>query len=233
MNIVPIKVEYLNHMGTDLTVVNTARVSFSKETQWLPTDNDIHHLAVEDKNLISYLAKHNHWSPFAHTSVQIRVKAPIFVARQLAKHQIGGSWNEESRRYISTDPEFYLPTEWHKRPEGSIKQGASEELVDLHDHTELDLLNFTSPELITNLAFNSYKNLLLAGVCPEEARMVLPLNTMTNWIWTGSLMFWARVCNQRLDSHAQGATSEVAILIAEYMSKLFPVSWKALTNSKD
>lgn len=222
-----ITVTLLDSMGTDLSVVNAARVSFEKESSWaddgsLPAGVGMR-LSVGDTKLINYLAKHNHWSPFAHTSIQFRVKAPIFVARQLVKHQVGGVWNEESRRYIDSEPEFYFPKVWHKRPDGSIKQGAGE-VVDTPDWC------VSIAETNTKDAFASYTLLLKAGVAPEESRMVLPLNTMTEWIWTGSLMFWARVCKQRLDPHAQSATTEVAQQIKEAITPLYPVSWTALTQ---
>lgn len=225
-----IQVTLLDSMGTDLSVVNAARVSFEKESEWSlvhtgqgPTSSVVEALSTADTKLIHYLARHDHWSPFAHTSVQFRVKAPIFVARQLVKHQVGGVWNEESRRYIDSEPEFYFPKVWHKRPDGSIKQGSGNEIEDQGWCNTL-VGSGTQNALLT------YNELLKLGVAPEEARMVLPLNTMTEWIWTGSLMFWARVCKLRLDSHAQGATTEVARQITAAIAPLYPVSWKALTQ---
>jgi thymidylate synthase (FAD) len=221
----PIQVTLIDRMGTDLTVCNAARVSFAKESTWVQVLKDgyeaIKKLSDADVKLIAYLAKHDHWSPFAHTSVQFRVKAPIFVARQLVKHTVGGVWNEESRRYIDSEPEFYLPRVWHKRPDGSIKQGAGLE------HPDSDLIA-QIVHSTSYAALRTYNGLLSDGVAPEEARMVLPLNTHTEWIWTGSLMFWARVCKLRLDPHAQSATGEVAQQIDAVMSGLYPVSWRAL-----
>ena len=135
MKISNMKVELIDRMGTDLTVVNAARVSFDKTSGWEVEHDDFRNetvltLSERDAKLIDYLAKHNHWSPFAHTSIQVRVKAPIFVARQLVKHQVGGVWNEVPRRYVDSEPEFYLPEVWRGRPEGSMKQGSSGE-VDL------------------------------------------------------------------------------------------------------
>jgi thymidylate synthase (FAD) len=220
MKIAPIQVTLLDHMGTDLSVVNAARVSFEKESALVDDQ-----LCTADAKLISYLATHDHWSPFAHTSVQFRIKAPIFVARQLVKHQIGGVWNEESRRYIDSEPEFYFPEVWHGRPTNA-KQGAGEPVV---NNSEVGIA-YTTVNIyeLTNLALQLYLKQIEDGIAPEEARMCLPLNTMTEWIWTGSAMFWARVCKQRLDSHAQGATFAVARQINTLIEPLFPISWKAL-----
>lgn len=211
----PIQVTLQNHYGDDLMVANAARVSFSK-----------HHDDFEegkDDKLIGYLARENHFMPFCHPHVTFHVKAPIFVARQMVKHQIGGSWSEESRRYIDSEPEFYFPEVWHQRPDGSIKQGAGEVFVGQGWAN-------SKASAASIQALVAYNHLLEEGIAPEEARMVLPLNTMTEWIWTGSLMFWARVCKLRLDSHAQGATSEVARQITAAIAPLYPVSWKALTQ---
>ena len=233
MKIVPQSVTLLDYQGSDLSTVNAARVSFNKESTWEfinppaidPFGNHISKysdrvLSGKDIKLINYLAKHNHWSPFAHNSLTFRIKAPIFVARQLVKHQVGGVWNEVSRRYVDEEPEFYLPTLWHKKPENA-KQGASEEVVDFGEDKDM-------PWLFTNTCLAAYLDLLDMQVAPEEARMFLPLNTMTEWWWTGSLMFFARVCKQRLDSHAQNATREVAQLIADAIPNEFTHSWKAL-----
>lgn len=218
------KVDFLDCMGTDLCVVNAARVSFSKESEWhINTSQDgnpIYQLVEADKKLIKYLAKHEHWSPFSHCVSKFRVKAPIFVARQLAKHTVGFSWNEVSRRYVDSPPEFYLPEGLRKRAE-SVKQGSSEEFVD----SSFDLYNIAEESLIL------YKAMLEEGVCPEQARMVLPQNTMTEWIWTGTLYAWARMCKLRLDPHTQKETQEIARQIAHYMNRDFPVSWAALMEN--
>jgi thymidylate synthase (FAD) len=212
MNITDIAVEYMDHMGSDLTVVNAARVSFDKEHE------EFDHRT--DRGLIKYLAQHNHWSPFAHCSVTFRVKAPIFVARQLVKHTVGFSWNEVSRRYVDNEPEFYIPTEWRARAD-NVKQGSSD--------TEIAFL--TDPaKVLTADALDTYKFMLKAGVCPEQARMVLPQNTMTEWIWTGTLYAWARMCQLRLDSHTQKETREVAQAVTDNMANLFPTSWEFLMN---
>ena len=214
---VEMKVDYIDHMGSDINVVNAARVSFAKEVQGFDLE--------KDTKLINYLAKHNHWSPLAHTSISIRVKAPIFMARQFVKHQIGLVWNEESRRYIDDTPEFYKPDVWRSRPENA-KQGSGSSTVcpEIKSHGWL-----TDPlTLATEESLRCYVSLLDQGVAPEQARMVLPQNTMTNWIWTGSLVAFARVCKLRLDSHAQKEAQELAQLISDVVAPLYPVSWAAL-----
>ena len=232
MKIVNPSVHLIDFQGSDISVVNAARVSFNKESEWvIETIGDeyswsaIEKLSDKDQKLINYLAKHNHWSPFAHNSLTFRIKAPIFVARQLVKHCVGGVWNEVSRRYVDDEPEFYLPSLWHKAPTNA-KQGASEEI-----------LNWKAPEFYSytgspygplEIALEVYNSALKQGMAPEEARMFLPLNTMTEWWWTGSLMFFARVCKQRLDSHAQNATRDIAKMIAEQIPQEFQHSWKAL-----
>lgn len=225
MKIAKQSVEYVDHMGSDLSVVNAARVSFAKESSYIDAEAGGFLLSDKDAKLISYLAKHNHWSPFAHNSISLRIKAPIFVARQLVKHQVGLVWNEVSRRYVDDEPEFYFPEVWRGKPENA-KQGSSGEVVldDIFGWGAKSLL----PHAVVAKTLETYNELINGGVAPEQARMVLPQNTMTEWIWTGSLMAFARVCKQRLDSHAQQETQEVARGIADIVEPLFPVSWKAL-----
>lgn len=226
MKIVPIKVELIDSMGTDLSVVNAARVSFDKESEWDVVDIGapigIKQLSKADSKLIKYLAEHNHWSPFSHAFASFRIKAPIFVARQLVKHTVGLAWNEVSRRYVSTEPEFYLPKTWRKAAE-NVKQGSSDEAVDFQ-YIDAD------PEEAMEKCLYAYKAMLENNVCAEQARMVLPQNTMSEWLWSGSLYAFARVCNLRLDSHTQLETQTVAKLIDSYMEDLFPESWKVLIN---
>jgi thymidylate synthase (FAD) len=224
MRVSSMNVELLDHMGTDLTVVNSARVSLDKESAWgfnpsgMPRAGE-RYLSDADTKLVNYLAKHNHWSPFAHTSIQLRVKAPIFVARQLVKHQIGLSWNEVSRRYVDSEPEFFFPDVWRGRPEGSIKQGS----VGVANVPE------DRVEFVIKQSLDLYLYLIAHdNVAPEQARMVLPQNMMTEWYWTGSLMAFCRVCRERLGPGAQAETREVAEMIAEIVAPLFPVSWAAL-----
>lgn len=234
MKIAQMKVDLIDHMGADLSVVNAARVSFDKESE-LDFEEAGHpaslryFLKESDAKLINYLAKHNHWSPFAHTSIQLRVKAPIFVARQLVKHQVGGVWNEVSRRYVDSEPEFWFPDQWRGRPTGSIKQGSSGVIEPLASSSLMG--GFWLPTDVVTLCLDQYLNLLQQGVAPEQARMILPQNTMTEWYWTGSLMFFTRVCRERLAPGAQLETREVAEMIAEKIAPLFPVSWSALMES--
>ena len=231
MKIAPMNVDLVDHMGTDLTVVNAARVSFDKASFWEystvehPEFGPIRdeHLSVADTKLIHYLAKHNHWSPFAHTSIQLRIKAPIFVARQLVKHQVGGVWNEVSRRYVDSEPEFFFPEVWRGRPTDGAKQGSSGEVTHVHG-----VLVSHGAQYAASTALGTYNQLIDGGVAPEQARMILPQNMMTEWYWTGSLMFFARVCKERLASGAQAETRDVASLIAREVELLFPVSWNAL-----
>lgn len=212
-------------MGSDLTVVNAARVSFDKEseTEKYTDEFDIlrERLSDKDAKLIAYLARHNHWTPFAHATLQFRVTAPIFVARQLVKHQVGLVWNEVSRRYVDDEPVFYWPSAWRGRPVNA-KQGSDGEIKNVVVQTQF--------ERFCQRALNQYNLMIVAGIAPEQARMVLPQNVMTSWYWTGSLMAFARVCKQRLDPHAQQETREVAQQINELIKPLFPVSWAALNG---
>jgi thymidylate synthase (FAD) len=219
VNTAKIVVEYIDHMGTDKTVVNSARVSFSKDTM----HDEV--LDQRDEKLIKYLAKHSHWSPFAHTSIQFKCTSPIFIARQLVKHQVGGVWNEVSRRYVSYDPDFFAPSAWRSAPKNA-KQGSDTPLEADEQHLANNLLNDIHVRCL-----QTYKDLLNVGVCPEQARMVLPLSSMTQWYWTGSLMFWARVCKQRMDPHAQEEARDFAFAVAEHCKRLFPVSWDALLTN--
>ncbi len=212
-------------MGSDLSVVNAARVSFSKESklEWRERSNSPtmfeQVLNDKDKKLIKYLAEHNHWSPFGHASVQLHIKAPIFVARQLVKHQVGLVWNEVSRRYVDDEPEFYIPDVWRKKPEGSIKQGSSEETV---EYDIAGTIEYTK---------QTYKNLLKAGIAPEMARMVLPQNMFTEWYWSGTLYAFARVCELRCKDDSQRETRDIAWQIDKLVKDKFPVSWEALRTN--
>lgn len=217
MKFVPQTVEYLYGYGNDLAVVNAARVSFDKQQSEFDPG--------KDSRLINYLAKNNHWTPFGHAGATFRIKAPIFVARQLVKHQVGLVWNETSRRYVDSEPEFYQPTAWRARAE-SAKQGSGEALDPNQPEIQLDV----TLQYSTQNSLNVYQDLLANGVAPEMARMVLPQNMMTEWIWTGSLAAWARVYNLRYDSHTQQETRDVAILLDNEMAPRFPVSWRALTQ---
>lgn len=205
------EVTLVDHCGSDLSVVNAARVSMHKEHKEFE-DNDV--------KLINYLAKHNHWSPFGHAFLSFRIKAPIFVARQAGKHQVGLVWNEVSRRYVDEEPEFWFPDEWRGRAE-NVKQGSAG-VIELKD---------CYPESATMYCLNYYNTLLASGVAPEQARMILPQNMMTEWIWSGSLAAFSRVCKLRLDPHSQKEIQELAGAIAGLVEPLFPVSWKALMEN--
>jgi len=209
-------VSLIDHMGSDLTVVNAARISFSKRSTSL-TDKDI--------GLINYLAKHNHWTPFAHPQVQLHIKLPLFVARQLMKSTVGVVYNEVSRRYVDEPPEFYFPDEWRSRPEGSVKQGSgSMSMRDMRVR-----LNWFNQKAV-HTALDQYKNLLQEGVAPEMARMVLPQNTYTELWMTASLSAVARVVGLRSKSEAQWEIQQYANAISQLVEPIFPHSWKALTN---
>lgn len=226
MKTADIKVELLDTMGTDLTVANVARVSFDKQSEWeYDLEKAERILPAKDIKLINYLATHDHWSPFAHTFLSFRIKAPIFVARQLVKHQVGLSWNEVSRRYVDSEPEFWIPKELRGRTE-NVKQGSGDALIGRTQASAQGWLKHHTEE-----SLGVYNYLLQTGVAPEQARMVLPLNTMTEWVWSGSLMAFARVCKQRLDPHAQAECREVAEQIDERLRWAFPESTAALLDN--
>lgn len=206
-----IDVTLIDSMGSDLTVVNAARVSFKKKSEW---DYD-YKLTVDDALLISYLARHKHMSPFGHCFVSFHVKAPIFVARQLVKHKFL-RWNEVSRRYVDEEPEFYEPETWRGRAKDK-KQGSD------------GVINTAvSPMYAYQATLGTYKNLLEDGVAPEQARMVLPQSTMTEWYWSGSLDAWSDMCKLRLKEDTQYETRLVAMGIDKHMDTLYPDSWAAL-----
>jgi thymidylate synthase (FAD) len=211
-------VEYLDHMGTDLTVSNSARVSMGKWKE---------ELDAADEKLIGYLARHSHWTPFAETAIQLRITVPIFVARQAHRSTVGTVRNESSRRYIDDAPEFFIPSEWRSRPEKSIKQGSGDPLEAFEQACASDIY-----KRLIAYAEDAYKLLLNINVAPEQARMVLPQSMMTQWVETGSLAYWWRFYSLRSDSHAQKEIQDLAALIKERVQPLFPVCWKALEESK-
>ena len=245
-----IAVEYIDHMGSDLSVVNAARVSFDKRSEWArftcegcnnsvettcsiscPAEKsgakEDRQLKKEDEKLIKYLAKHEHKSPFNHTFITVKVKAPIFVARQLVKHKFL-PWNEESRRYINTEPEFYFPDTWRLAAE-SVKQGSSD---DAFDGVIGGMTTGAAPDFILELqvgdALKIYNDMIKAGICNEQARMVLPQNMMVNWYWSGTLGAFADMLVLRLDKHTQKESRIVAEQIRDIIEPLFPVSLPAL-----
>lgn len=226
IRIVPMTAELTRVDGSELDIVNAARVSFDKEHEVFDLE--------KDSRLIHYLARHNHWTPFGHVGAQFRMKAPIFVARQLAKHQVGLVWNEVSRRYVDYEPEFFMPDGWRFRA-SNAKQGSSEDLVALMEHPHHDG-DLGSPsafvELWTHDQLCLYNALIDSGVCPEQARMVLPLNTMTEWIWTGSLAAWARVFSLRIDNHTQKETRELVGQMCDRLEAEFPIALPALMERR-
>ena len=217
-------VEYIEHMGSDLMVANAARVSFAKTSEWETTEDGTRKLSQRDQKIIKYLAEHNHWTPFAHPQITLRIKAPIFVRTQLFKHKVGFTENEVSRRYVTVEPEFYTP-DWRAAPTDGAKQGSSDFI---YDPVVEDL-----DRMYNKIALESvdiYKELMKNGVAPEQARSVLPQGTYTEWWWTGSLSAYARVFKQRIDTHAQWECQEYAKAIGSIIEPLFPHSWKVLTN---
>jgi len=242
-----IKATLIDHMGSDLSTVNAARVSFGKASEaveWLEYDYEngnrcgdlIAVLEERDKKLIRYLAKHKHLSPFGHAFASFHVKAPIFVARQLQKHKFL-RWNEISRRYVSDEPEFYVPEVW--RGKSADKKQGSDGVINMDiitntgepytDHYKETMAEYIFEENLVVGIF--YKSLLKVGVAPEQARMVLPQSTMTEWYWSGSLDAFASMCRLRCASDTQYESRVVADQISKVMGDLFPVSWPALMEN--
>lgn len=207
-----LKVTLVDRMGSDLTVVNAARVSFLKKSDTFEE---------RDEKLIKYLASHNHWTPFSHPHLMLHMKAPIFVARQLFKHKVGLTENEISRRYVDSPPEFFLPTEWRGKPLNK-KQGSSDIIIS-NEVTE-------SVSAVLGHGTKLYHDLIDSGVAPEQARMVLPQNMITEWYWTGSLAAFARVVHLRNSPDAQKESQIIAGQIKDIMVKEFPVSTRYLTG---
>ena len=207
-------VELLDHMGDDNAICDAARVSFNKEA--------VNYTTEQNTKLLKYLAKHDHWSPFAHTSLKFRFRAPMFIARQFQKHVVGFAWNEVSRRYVSSDPSFFVPESWRMRPDnmkqGSVKEG---EVPVTHD-----VLIAYMDQMREHT--RDYKSMISQGICPEQVRMCMPQSMMTEWIWTGSLMAWARFVKLRADSHAQAECWPYADAVREEMEDYFPQATLAL-----
>ncbi len=222
-------VHLVDWMGSDLTVVNSARVSFSKESDWEtePDWRGFHErkLAERDTKLIAYLAKHNHWTPFAHPQITLRIKAPISIRTQFFKHKQGFVENEISRRYVQDVPQVYLP-KWRGAPTNGAKQGSEDFLP---GRTLLDQVYQT----LMDDALEAYQTLLDEGVAPEQARFVLPQGTYTEWYWTGSLAAYGRFYKQRVDPHAQWEIRQYAEAIGSLIQPLFPESWKALVQKTE
>jgi len=222
-----IKVELLDYMGDDLAVVDAARVSFNKTSEWQEYENGfgdkVKGLKTSDARLIDFLATHDHWTPFAHTALKFRVAAPVPIRTQCFKHKIGMVENEESRRYISTTPEIFVPEFFRAKPEGSIKQGSGKE----HPFSEMWKHRY---KVHVSTAIQMYEEMLEGGICPEQARFVLPQGAIVNWIWTGNLVSFANFYLKRTDSHAQVEVQEVAKKVGALIEDIFPVSWAALTK---
>ena len=221
------EVTHVDHMGDDLLVVNAARVSFNKESK---------SLTGGDEKLIRYLAKHGHWTPFSHCTATFRIKAPIFVARQLFKHKVGLSENEISRRYVDNVPEFYLPTVWRGKADNK-KQGSSgkvEQIPYTNWEGNFPIEETIAPSVLADIAYEealkAYKAMIAGGIAPEQARMVLPQAMYTEWYWTGSMSAWDRVCKLRMSDDAQDESREIAEKISMECLKLWPTSWTALSE---
>ena len=223
-------VQLVDYMGSDLSVVNAARVSFNKESSW---DGEQHwsgniidkKLSEKDQKLIKYLAKHNHFTPFCHPQISVRIKCPIFVRAQLGKHQVGLVMNEVSRRYVTFDPEIYTPM-WRSAPTDGAKQGSSGAIEDM----DLCIKMRQEYDGVAKECIDLYNRLLVDGVAPEQARSILPQGTYTEFVWTGSLYAFARVYNLRIDAHSQWEIQKYAEAINKIVEPLFPVSWKNLTT---
>ena len=242
-------------MGSDLSVVNAARVSFGKRSDWeFGDDKDYSSytfgqedgqiwlkLSDRDIKLIKYLAKHKHISPFGHSFASFHVKAPVFVARQLVKHKFL-RWNEISRRYVDEEPEFYYPQEWRGKS-ADKKQGSSDEVITKFlvqggdrytpDHLKSTMeINDGYDSVMQESCLSLYRDFIKAGVAPEQARMVLPQSMMTEWYWSGSLDAFADMCRLRCKPDTQYESRLVADQISAEMAKLFPISWAALMENE-
>ena len=240
-------VEYINHYLTDKDVANFARQSFGKLADnftEVQNNNLIKFLARgmssgdweslitqmctvkssdEAKDLAIYLRKiPEHWVPFAHPHITLRMKAPVPIARQLFKHKIGFSESEESRRYVSHKPEYYVP-DFFRSAAANVKQGSG----DKHHENRQWLSEYVNA---CERAISLYENMITDGICPEQARFVLPQGVEVNWVLTGSLYAFANLYNQRSDSHAQKEIQDVAHMIDDIISPLYPISWQALTK---
>lgn len=219
-----IKAERIDHMGSDLTIVNAARVSFDKESDWHYDEPMIGSIELKksDKRLISYLARHDHFTPFTHAMITLRETVPIFVARQRMKHGVGFTYNEVSRRYVDDEPEFYMPDVWRERAVDK-KQGSGGEHKDSEYYTK-------RAESAYSHLMAVYTDMISDGIAPEQARMVLPQSMMTSYYVTGSLAAFARAYKLRIASDSQ---YEIQLLAKQWnaiIEPYYPESWKALTQ---
>lgn len=224
------KAEYIDHLGSDLTVVNAARVSFDKEAHWEWGNDEIEMwgpvLSEKDQKLITYLAKHNHFTPFTHAVITVRETVPIFVARQRFKHTVGFTYNEVSRRYVDDTPQLFTPDVWRVRPE-NMKQGSIE--GELNGAYAQDDIHGLLDEVYI-VSMKVYTEMIKAGVAPEQARMVLPQSMYTSYYVTGSLAAFARAYKLRSDPHSQKEIQDLAAQWDDIIEPLYPHSWKALTQ---
>lgn len=241
------RAELIDFMGNDLRVVNAARVSFNKESNFervnVRMEGPENILSEKDKKLLKYLATHGHFTPFTHPQVTMRETVPIFVARQRFKHSVGFTYNEVSRRYVDDEPEFFTPSEWRGKPINA-KQGSSDEVITSIKRPNLYRTHFeeepilmwrdediqTAYERVIRLSEHLYKDMIKAGVAPEQARIVLPQSMYTSYYTTGSLAAWSRAYKQRIDSHSQQEIRELAIQWDTIIRPLFPVSWESLVD---
>lgn len=216
--------QYIDHMGTDLSIINAAKVSFDRvDDHWIDED-EAQKLGIRSHDgLIRYLAKHDHWSPFAHTSISLRMQAPVPIRTQCFKHKQGFVENEESRRYISSRPTVFIPDAFRNAPVGSVKQGSS----GVHYDSKQWLVEYqeTARDCIS-----LYEDMIADGVCPEQARFVLPQGCEVNWVWTGNVFAFSRFVNMRTDPHAQQEIQMLGKMVSEIIQPLFPVSWSALVG---
>lgn len=215
-----ITAQYMDHMGTDLTPVNAARVSFDKQS-FLDANGQ---LLDKDVRLIDYLAEHEHFIPFAHAQFQVRCRAPIAIARQAFKHKVGFVENEVSRRYVSSRPEYFEPIAFRKAAKDKKQGSSSEQFEGIQGYTMMRRY-----EAHMEYAIKYYEELIAEGVCPEQARFVLPQGVMTEWVWTGSLLAYARFYNLRTKPDAQLEIQGLARQVGNLVKDKFPVSWTALT----
>lgn len=246
-----ISVSYINHMGDDNSVVNAARISMDKQADAFTDKQNaslIRYLAVGQSStqtkkdieaitngtltpekanelLLHYKTMSTHWTPFAHTSISLRCTAPVPIRTQAFKHKQGLVENEESRRYIVSIPELFIPDGFRTRPD-NVKQGSA------GPHPESDLYMKIYQEHC-KAGIDKYEAMIAQGIAPEQARFILPQGVLVNWVWTGNLYAFANMYNSRTDSHAQVEIQELAHKIGDIIAPLFPVSWDALTNKGD
>ena len=235
-----VNIDYVQHWGDDLLVCNAAHVSFDKQSEWDTVTSEHEDssgpyteyvLSDKDAKLIHYLAKHKHTSCFEHMGATLKLKVPIFIARQIQRHRTF-SYNEVSRRYVDNEPEFFWPDKWRGRAKDK-KQGSSDEIVDRVWWTDVDNAYpcDEGAKEVAAFCLSRYNDMLKCGVAPEQARMILPQNMYTEFYMSGNLRAWEHFLKLRLDEHAQVEVQEVAKQVAEILQPLFPVSMSALMEN--